>query len=415
MKTKRLKSLKLSIMLFILVFVVNACVYMTKNMFAAAMAFIVEEGVMTKSQTGTISAGFWLVYGIFQFLGGFAADKFSPYKLIMIGLISGIVSNLIIYYNQSYFVVMAVWCINAAFQFGLWPGSFKIVSTQMKLEFRDTAIFWILLSTSVGQALSMIIASCVNFWQQNFIVSAIVLTVILVLWSFLYKAFEIKMEDGSEHFTGTKEIPLKETIGMKELILKSGLPVLFLISFLINTTANGMKTVTPVMLMESYDALPAAIANRLGVILIVFATLGMFLSNIFRSKVTKNEMKGASILLFISVPALILSVFIEKIHYAFILVFLSFAMMFVQGALPFANTFASARFTYCGKSGTVSGILNAALAMGNVLSSYLFSKMAEHFPWNTVTAVWAGAIALAAITTLLMIRFWTIFIKKTKI
>lgn len=59
---------------------------MTKSMFSSAMAMIVEEGFMTKSQTGFINVVFWLVYAVFQLVGGFAVDKFSPHKLIMIGL-----------------------------------------------------------------------------------------------------------------------------------------------------------------------------------------------------------------------------------------------------------------------------------------------------------------------------------------
>ena len=44
-------------------------------MFTSAMAIIVEEGSMTKSQTGLINAMFWLVYAPFQVVGGLAVDK----------------------------------------------------------------------------------------------------------------------------------------------------------------------------------------------------------------------------------------------------------------------------------------------------------------------------------------------------
>lgn len=412
MKTKCLKSMTLSVMLFLLIFILNSFVYMTKNMFAAAMASIVEDGVMTKSQTGLISAMFWLVYGIFQFIGGFLSDKYNPYKLVTIGVVSGIISNIIIYFNQNFPVVMAVWCLNAALQFGLWPGCFKIASSQIKLEFRETAIFWILLSTSVGQALSMLVASFVGRWQDNFLVSAVVLVFILLFWVILYKYLEKNMVETEAMSTEFKSEMSPVKISMKELALKSGLPGIFIICFLINTVANGMKTITPVMLMESYDSIPASVANRLGVVLIVFATLGMFLSGIFRNKVTKHEMKGALILLFVSVPALLFSIFIGKVSYIVILILLSFAMAFIQGALPFANTFTSARFTYYGRGGTVSGILNGALAMGNVVSSYLYARMAETLPWSSVTAVWTFGALAAALIAAFMTRLWSNFIKR---
>lgn len=94
---KYLESKPLSIALFLFAFFMYAAVYMTKSMFSSAMAIIVEEGFMTKSQTGLINAAFWFTYAIFQVVGGFAADRYSPYKLIMIGLIGSALSNAVIY------------------------------------------------------------------------------------------------------------------------------------------------------------------------------------------------------------------------------------------------------------------------------------------------------------------------------
>ena len=89
MKTKFLEDKRLSIVLFAFIFVMYAFVYMTKTCFSAAMASIVSEGVMTKSQTGLISAMFYLVYAPFQIFGGKLADKASMFGgvvLIAIGL-----------------------------------------------------------------------------------------------------------------------------------------------------------------------------------------------------------------------------------------------------------------------------------------------------------------------------------------
>ena len=170
LQTQRyLKDEKLCILLFVFLFLLYAIVFMTKNMFTSAMASIVEDGFMTKSQTGLINAVFWLVYAPFQIVGGYAADKYSPYKLIMIGLCGTVISNIIIYFNQSYCVMMSAWVFNAIAQFGVWPGVFKIVSTHITPKFRETAVFWLLFASSVGLGMSMLIASFVTHWQYNFL------------------------------------------------------------------------------------------------------------------------------------------------------------------------------------------------------------------------------------------------------
>ena len=86
--------------------IMYAVVYMTKSCYSAAMASIVHEGVLTKSQTGFITAAFYFVYAPLQILGGVFADKYNPEKMIKIGLIGGAIANLIIFCNQNYYVML---------------------------------------------------------------------------------------------------------------------------------------------------------------------------------------------------------------------------------------------------------------------------------------------------------------------
>ena len=57
---------------------------------------------MTKSQTGTIVAVFYLVYGCLQFLGGVLTDKWHPERFITFGFIGAGLCNLAVYFNQNY-------------------------------------------------------------------------------------------------------------------------------------------------------------------------------------------------------------------------------------------------------------------------------------------------------------------------
>ena len=50
MTRKYIDDYKFSALLFILVFMMYSLVYMTKNCYSAAMASIVDAGIMTKSQ-----------------------------------------------------------------------------------------------------------------------------------------------------------------------------------------------------------------------------------------------------------------------------------------------------------------------------------------------------------------------------
>lgn len=402
----------LSLMLFLLLFVLYTVVYMTKCMFSSAMATVVEAGIMTKSQTGAINAAFWLVYAPFQIVGGLAADKYSPSKLIIIGLVGAIVSNMIIYSTESYEIIMAAWIFNAIIQFGLWPSIFKIITLQIIPEVRKTAIFWILFATSVGQATSMFVASFVGNWKQNFIVSIISLFTMLILWLIIYGLMQKHMVKVVEKKKTEKTLCLQTNKMRWQEMFGTGVFLIMVAGFLRNAVDNGIKMVTPVMLMESYVDLPASIATRLSTILIVFSLIGTFFMKFVQKKISRNEAKAVSIMLTFSMPLLAASCFVGKIHYMLMLAILSLIIVFVHGAAPLTGSFAAARFSNYGRSATVSGLLNAGSSLGNVIASFVFLKISEVLTWGTVMFICGILILMSILFCLAIMRAWTRFIEQ---
>ena len=171
---------KKSVCLFLLLFISYALIYMTKNCYSAAMASIVENGIMSKSQTGLIAAMFYLVYAPFQIVGGIAVDKYSPDKLVLIGIVGAGLSNLMIYLVEGYVAMIIIWSFNAVVQFGVWPGIFKIVATQLKPEHRGWGVFYISMAATFGLILSYVSAAFIKSWKYNFLFSSY----IFYYWSF---------------------------------------------------------------------------------------------------------------------------------------------------------------------------------------------------------------------------------------
>jgi len=407
---KYLESKKQSVVLFLFIFFMYSVVYMTKSVFSSAMATIVEEGFMTKSQTGFINAVFWFIYAPLQIVGGFAADRYSPYKLVIIGLVGGLLANIVIYFNQSYSVILLAWSFNAIAQLGLWPGVFKIVSTQIAPSIRATAVFWLLFATSVGMGFSMLIASFVKHWQQNFLVSVVSLLVTLLIFIFLYNFLERKMVTKESKTTTDNNFSTKEKAPMLNLMMSSGL-IAFLVICLIRTSIdNGIKMMTPVMLMESYNELPAALATRISSVLIIFSAIGTFVSGFMKSKITSNETKAQIIFYIASAFPLLAVCFVGKLSYIWILIALCGAVMLVHGAAPFSQSFVALRFEKYGRTGTVSGILNATASVGNILASFVFAKMAELMPWREVAVSWLAVIIVCILLCFLVLKRWTRFI-----
>ena len=70
MVNRYFKDKRASLLVLIMIMTSYGFLCMTKYCFSSAMVFIVDEGYMTKFETGTIAASFWAVYAVTQLFGG---------------------------------------------------------------------------------------------------------------------------------------------------------------------------------------------------------------------------------------------------------------------------------------------------------------------------------------------------------
>lgn len=409
MQRKCLTSVRSSIQLFCVVFIIYALVYMTKNCYSAALASIVDEGIMTKSQTGLISAVFYIIYATFQIIGGVAADRYSCRNLIVLGVFGAAVCNLLIYFADSYMEMLMIWSFNGLIQFGVWPAIFKIVTTQLVPQVRTKAIFYITLAATVGLLFSYVCAMFVGAWKNNFLLSAIVLFLSAAVFYFVYTKYDKEMvvEEEKEEKKDEKQVEYKAHV--LPLILKAGIPFLLIVNIIQNMLNLGIKALTPVMLTESYSWITPTIANGFNLVLIIAAPIGMYLS---KSKFFDKFSYTGTIALFLglSVPLLVVTAFIGKIHAGFILAAL-FILMILLAASGLFFHYIAFSFGKFGYTATISGMFNCAASLGVVLSNYVFAMLADMFGWTITTRWWVVLLVSALLLTLISMPTWKRFLK----
>lgn len=409
MKRKTLMDFHSSSKLFLLVFVTYAIVYLTKNCFAAAMAAIVNEGIMTKSQTGLISAVFYLVYAPFQVVGGIAADRYSPNKLILIGIAGAAVSNLLIYLLDGYVAMMIIWTFNGIIQFGVWPSVFKIVTTQLAPQTRVKCIMYITFSSSLGLLLSYITAIFTGNWKNNFLLSAVALVVIAIVFYLVYKHLEKDMVEEEPQEKTERNDKKTHDVNVYALMLKAGIPLVLLVAVIYSMFNLGIKTLAPVMLMESYEKVSPAIGNALNIILILTSMAGTILG---RNRFFNRFSTVGSIAFLFGITLVFLAtiMFVGKLLILLIVIALALLMLFMAAAALFFSYVAFA-FNKFGYSGTLSGVINCMFSLGIVLANYVFAKMADTSGWGVTTRWWLILGVFAFILALASIPMWKKFIK----
>lgn len=410
-----LENKKISRNFFWMIWLMYAVVCMTKNCYSGAMAAIVSEGVLTKSQTGLISAMFYGVYAPLQIVGGIFADKYNPEKMIKIGLIGSAIANAVIFFNQQYYVMLAVWTFNAIVQFALWPSVFKIISSQLDSAYRIKGIYYITLSNTFGLVFSYLIAALVTRWQYNFLISSASLIVLAVVFHVACKQVEKYMVPDVTPKIQPKGSEVSATdISTWKLFLKSGFICLIVVNGLRTIVSNSVTTLSATILMESYNAISPSIGNLLNIIIIFAGVLGTFLVNQYvYPRWIKHEVIASFVLGFVAIlPTLVMS-FVGAIP---VIVFL-FALCAVSLILTGAGLImsrCSAAFSKYGKNGVASGVTNSLTATAYMIQNYAIVRVADSAGWKAVIYLWIVLLAVAGIFLVIALPLWSRF-KKNKI
>ena len=399
-----LENRKESRYFFAFIWLLYAVVYMTKNCYNGAMAGIVEAGILTKSQTGLITSVFYLLYAPMQIVGGKAADKYSPEKLIKIGLIGAALANLVIYLNQNYYVMMGAWAFNAVIQFGIWPAVFKIVSSQLVRSDRKNMIFYISFAGSMGLLLSYMVAAMLPDWRMNFSVSAAVLAVFAIALHIYEKHLNPLMKwdrVAVKPAAGTADV--QTNLSTFKLFLFSGFFVMAFVHFLRGIIGQVVTSLSPVMLMESYENVPAYMGNLLNLLVVGAGIAGTLLMKlVLYPKYIRSEAKGVLLTLVVALPCALILRRIGSINIAQAVLSLC-GISLLSSAGTLLNTYFTANYVKYGKNGLAAGIANALSALGFMANSYGMLKISEVSGWRAVMDANAVLVILAVVLTVVVV------------
>lgn len=397
---------------FWFIWFVYVMVYISKNCFSSAMAVIVSEGVMTKSQTGLITALFYIVYAPLQVFGGLFADRYDPEKLIKIGLLGGAVANLIIYFNQNYYLVLIVWVLNAIVQFAIWPSVFKIASSQIVAKDRKKSVFYLSFSSTAGLLLAYLIAAIVPKWTHNFLLSSIILFASALALHIITPRVEKYMIPDEKVMKESATTPRTEKNSCVRLFLVSGFFILVAFSFIRALVGNSIKTLSPTILMESYENVSPSLGNLLNIFIILAGILGtVMVKFVLYPKIIKSAPVGILIMTAIALLCSVALKFVGQLDIIIILISMCIISAVLTAVVLLAS-YCTLSFEKFGKSGTAAGVMNAATSMGVIANSYGVTKIAEVYSWSTVADLFLVLLAVSMIMCVVFICFWNNFKKK---
>lgn len=416
------KKLKASIILFISAWIAYTMICFTKTNYTALIASIVKAGIFTKSDSGFISACFYIAFGISQIVGGRFTDK-KPMLAIMIGLIGSLIPNIILCFVTDFVSVCILWSLCGLMQFGCYPGIVKIVSGYLAPEHREKARTYVVLCIGVGGILSYaLVASVYEWlgWSGVFGMDALALGLSVILWLYAMtkvkylkedkanKNEEIQVQAEEKEQTELPKTEEKQKISFWKLIMTSGLILAIIINFFMTMMSNGFKSWISTMMMECYDLSPVW-ASMQTAIIYVANILGTFIIAKTFGKI-KNEMLAKGMAMAFCLPFYIVILFIGQVP-AFVIITCSIITTTVLYGIGRVNVKIASHVEKYGYSATFTGFLNAMASFGVVFANGGFGIIADRLGWNAVTIVFVVVCVIAVLGYVVGAIIWNKFKK----
>lgn len=403
---------KISMLFFWFLTILFSILSMTKNCFSSALAAIVSEGVMKKSQTGLITSAFYISYGPLQIVGGIMADRFKPDKMVKVGLLGSAIANAIIFLNHNYYVMLCAWFFNGITQMAVYPALFKIITSQLSPSWRKKGIYYFSFAGTIGLMLSYMVAAIVTGWKYNFLISSVASFVLLVAMVVFYSLVSKRMIPDETPIVNVQKISKTEKISAIKLFALSGFLFMIPVNLIKYMVDNSIKTFTPIMMVESYSDLSVSLGNLLSILILISGLLGMILVRKFLfPKIMRNEMGVNLLMLALVFPFVLIIKFTGRLDVWLIVGAMCMASVFMSGA-SLMNGFINGSFSKYGKNGTAAGITNSASSLGVVLQSYGFTFLADHFGWGAVTDIYVIGVVVCIVFTACALPLWVRFKKQ---
>lgn len=382
------------IWLFAITYMVS---YMTRINFGAVVSEMVQDLHWSRSMVASALTGSFITYGLGQIVSGICGDRFSPKKLVSIGLLVTILMNLLIPLCREPVVMVAVWSVNGFAQAFLWPPMVRLMTALFQGHDYDRAVVRVSWGSSCGTILIYLFAPLViTFagWRGVFVFSAVCGIIMLLVWQ--RGCPETDREKRVVQHTAKTDggrllSPLM--LGIMTAVMLQGM------------LRDGVTTWMPSYIAETYG-LSNQIAILTGVLLPLFSILCFQVTSALYRRRFTNPLACAGVLFgFGAVSALMLLVLSGRGPAMSVLLSAS-----LTGAMHGVNLLLVSMippfFKKYGNVATVSGVINSCTYVGSAVSTYGIAVLSERAGWGSTLLLWTLIAVAGTAVCLGFVRLW---------
>ena len=415
---KKIQSGRLTAVFVAVCWMAYSFSYIGRLNFSASMAEMTNSGILLKSEAGAVTTGFFICYGLGQFLSGWLGAKVPPRYLVFTGLTCSSLINFAISFAPPVAVMTVLWSANGLSQALLWAPICRIVSDRVHTSRRQKACTALATTMAGGTLFAYILSALLisaKGWSASFICGSVCTFGAALVWIIV----TTKIEKDTEKNGVAEEIPVRineegESVPHDEipsnfikLLAVSGLMTLAVASGVQGILKDCMSTWVPTFISDMFE-MNSVVSILTGTLLPVFGLFGPYLANYIMAR-TRDELSSLFILFVISSAALsMLALFGQfSIVVSIVALAVTYACslgqnMFIVGTIPMY-------FHNVGKVSMITGTLNAIANLSTAIMSWVTGILVDAAGWGIVMTVWLVLSAVAAVAVVFSRRRWNKF------
>ncbi len=392
--------------------------YIGRLNFSASMAEMTNSGILLKSEAGAVTTGFFICYGLGQFLSGWLGDKVPPRYLVFTGLTCSSLINFAISFGPPVALMTVLWSANGLSQALLWAPICRIVSDRVHTSRRQKACTALATTMAGGTLFAYILSALLisaKGWRASFVCGSVCTLAAALVWIIV----TTKVEKDTEKNGEIEEAPVRiddsgEAVPHDEipsnfikLLLVSGLMTLAVASGVQGILKDCMSTWVPTFISDMFE-MSSVVSILTGTLLPVFGLFGPYLANYIMAR-TRDELSSLFILFIISSVALSLLALFGRFSIVVSIVALAVTYacslgqnMFIVGTIPMY-------FHNVGKVSMITGTLNAVSYLSTAVLSWITGALVDTAGWGIVMTLWLILSCVAAVSVIFAKRRWNKF------
>lgn len=404
-ETPKLTTVHSQRIFFLICWVTYFCTYIGRLNFTASLAEISMQAGFTKSALGLVSSGFFIGYGVFQLIWGFAGDRLNPVNMVFCGILGSGLLNLAMSCAQAVDLMIVLWTLNGVVQAAVWSPLLRLTLERLPDEEAMRASVRYATTVPFGTFAAYLTAAlCTLFasWRTDFLLSGLFMTAVALIWKHSMRTLA---PVSARKSPDSKKVPSSKAKGISPGIW------LILIPICLATMVNGFIRDSVQTWMPSYLAelhgLDSVSSIALTLVLPIVNLSGVYIGTFFNNRFFKNEVFTSAAAFLCA--TLLLAPIVLGAHlpfwFALILFGLCAAMMLAVNTM--FVTLVPVRLQFTGRTSTLSGILNSATYVGSAISGYGVGWLLESKDWSVVLFSWMLGLLLAAAICISIYRVWS--------